>query len=309
MYATKDNLFTCNCYLYLLMIIYSLNLKGAKNMQTISLLDNEINKYPIFYKGKSHESNIREYSDTELIKIFKSYNENKIYTLELMERHSGEFKLVEELLIHKGIITNYIHPIGLLIDKGYETNGGEYFTQENISFNDKIIVLQNIGKVLKKLNILRNKEHILETFFISDLQEKNILIDAITKKVQYIDLDSCKIDDNYPFLTRYLHFYNTWGFAWPLRNKYPFTYDVAIPNQNTELYSYIVIILKFLFDVDIIFLDIGEFYEQMYTLKEQGLPESLFQIFLKLYDVVPNENPYKVLDTIPSSFERKKTLK
>ena len=55
-------------------------------------------------------------------------------------------------------------------------------------------------------------------------------------------------------------------------------------------------------------LDLNTFYNKMYDLKKEGLPEFLFQVFVNLYNPIPNQNPYKFLEDIPSSFERKRDL-
>jgi len=50
-------------------------------MKEIHLTQEEIEKYPLFYHGKSNEAEIREYNSQELLKIFHFYNQNKIDTL------------------------------------------------------------------------------------------------------------------------------------------------------------------------------------------------------------------------------------
>ena len=45
--------------------------------------------------------------------------------------------------------------------------------------------------------------------------------------------------------------------------------------------------------------------KNIYDLKQQGLPEPLFQIFLNIYSYKNNKNPFLYLDALPNSFERK----
>lgn len=247
-------------------------------MKGIHLTQKEIEKYPLFYHGKSNEAEIREYNSQELLKIFHFYNQNKIDTLKCIDQKRKDLERLPEFLLFK----KYIY-----------------------GKNDLILVLQNIGKILETLNHLRTKENILTDFFIGDLQESNILVDSITKKVQIIDLDSCKIGNNRAFLTKYLNFLKTYTHVRQnLGKKYPWDKYNFSNNQNTDLYCYSVIILKVLFSIDISILDLNTFYKMMYKLKQENLPEPLFQIFLNLYNNVDNDNPFRYLENIPHSFEK-----
>lgn len=278
-------------------------------MKSIYLTEEEIKKYPPFVLTKTNEAEILNYSETEIIKHFHYYNENKVYTLGQMEKYESDLKLVPELLIHKKVICDYQTIIAILLDIGYGLNLKEYAKQQNTSFNDLILTLQNIGKILEKLKYIRSEENKLTSFFIGDLQEGNILVDPKTKKIQFIDLDSCKIGNNRAFLTKYLEFLKTYSYVKiKLQHKYPWDIYNFSNNQNTDLYCYMVVILKLLFGIDITLLDLNEFYRQMFLLRKQGLPEPLFQIFMNLYSNVDNQNPYKLLDSIPSSFEKRRIL-
>lgn len=168
-----------------------------------------------------------------------------------------------------------------------------------------ILILQNIGNFLQKLQCYREQEKKLQTFFIGDLHEGNILVDKETKKIQICDIDSCKIGDNKLFSNKYLQFCCTGYYVLQnLSKKYPLLNDYFVPNQNSDLYCYISNIMKALFNLDIRYFNITDFFKKLYSLKEQGLPEPLFQIFLNIYSLVENKTPYKLLDSIPNTFER-----
>ncbi len=275
-------------------------------MERLYKTENELNQLPLYYEKKTNEAAILDYNKKEIIKRFHSMNENKVYTLYEIDRQRHDLEMVEELLLFQKIVVVYFDIQGILIEKGYCTNLKKYLKEETVSFNDIVIILQNLGRVLEKLKWIREKEGKLQTFFIGDLQESNILVDPLTKQIQICDTDSCKIGKNKPFLSKYLNFLNTYTYVKKcLSNKYPMTNHTFIPNCNTDLYCYVVLILKFLFHMDIELLNFTDFYQQLYLLKKQGLPEPLYQIFINLYNNVPNENPYKFLDTIPESFERK----
>ncbi len=163
--------------------------------------------------------------------------------------------------------------------------------------------------MLEKLKYIREYENKLTTFFIGDLQESNILVDIQTKRVQIVDLDSCKIGNNRAFAAKYLEFLKTYSYVRKyLQEKYPWDVYHFSNNENTDLYCYMMMILRFLFDINIMLLDLNTFYSKMYDLKQEGLPDKLYQVFINLYSNVPNQNPYKLLEVIPSSFERKMDL-
>lgn len=276
-------------------------------MQKIQLSREEILKYPTFVSGKSNEAIIKEFNNTELIKLFHYYSEYKIETLEEIEKERKNFSLIKELLIHKAVITSDDIIIAILIDKGYPMTFRR-FLKESPSFEQVITILKNIGKLLETLKHIREEEQKLTSFFIGDLHEGNILVNPESLEIQIIDLDSCKIGNNHPFLTKYLQFLKTYQYIkTDLSYKYPSNRHNVSPNENTDLYCYCVMILKNLFGIDITKLDITEFYEQLYNLKIQGLPLPLYQSFLDLYRNTENKNPYKLLDDIPSSFEKKRT--
>ncbi len=278
-------------------------------MEHIYLSKENIQNLPFLSNCNSNEAYIFNYNEKELIKLFYFLSNNKIYTLELIDRYYQDFKLIPELLFHKKYIYDYSKLIGILLQKGYNLTFHNFLNQKDIVYNDIIIVLQNIGKVLEQLKNIREKENKLTTFFIGDMHERNILVDKNSKKVQFIDLDSCKLEDNLASMTKYLEFLKTYNYIkTKLNYKYPYDKFNFSNNENTDLYCYMVMILKHLFGVNIIPLDLNEFYNQMYFLKEQGLPEDLYQIFINLYNNIPNTNPYKLLDGIPSSFERRRTL-
>lgn len=271
-------------------------------------MEDEINKYPLLTHNKSMEADIHIYNESELLKIFHFYSENKITTLQDLEEMENELKLVQELLLFKKYISNRKEIIGILIDKGYEIDL-QKFLNETLSFQDLIFVFKNIGCVLEQLDYLRKKEHILTNFFIGDIHEKNILVNKDTKQIQFIDLDSSKTKNNRAYLTKYLNFPKTFSYVKNnLSFKYPWDVYNFSNNQNTDLYCYMVILLKALFKIDIHLMNLDTFYKQMLDLKEQGLPEPLFQAFFHLYSPVDNINPYQYLDYIPESFERKRNF-
>jgi len=192
------------------------------------------------------------------------------------------------------------------MDKGYSNTLDQFINLSTTSFNDKIIVLKNIGKVLEHLHYLRTEENLLKNFFISDLHEGNILVDHNTKKIQIIDFDSCKIGNNKAFLSKYLQFLKTYSYVTKiLKYKYPKETHYFIGNENTDLYCYLIIIMKSLLDINIHLMDVTEFYQTISFLESQDFPKEICFCLRNIYFPCDNVNPYKYLDYIPESFERK----
>ena len=90
-----------------------------------------------------------------------------------------------------------------------------------------------------------------------------------------------------------------------LGKKYPLAIYSFIPNHNTDLYCYMVMILKILFSVDITKQNFNEFYQTLYALKSEGLPKPLYESFLTLFGPQENQNPYLFLEDIPYPFEKR----
>lgn len=269
--------------------------------------ENQLNSLPLYYDKKTNEANILDYNKEKIIKYFHLINENKVYTLKEIEKEK-DLKIIKELLVFKKLVVVHSEIKGILLDKGYDINL-EHYKDENADFNALITILQNVGKVLQQLEEIRKQEGKLQNFFIGDLHEGNILVDKKTKRIQICDIDSCKIANNIPFLTKYSFLRAHYYVFQYLKRKYHFyNPNIPIPNTNFDLYSYIAIIFNTLFQINIQTLTVTDYFKILYSLKREGLPEPLFQIFLKIYNQIDNENPYKYLDSIPTTFERKLNL-
>ena len=69
----------------------------------------------------------------------------------------------------------------------------------------------------------------------------------------------------YSFLKAYYYVFKH------LNKKYPFnSNNIFIPNEDFDLYCYIVIILNTLFHINVLCLNVTDYFKQIYSLKEQG---------------------------------------
>ena len=73
----------------------------------------------------------------------------------------------------------------------------------NIDNETKIKYLKDIGRILEKMKQVRTHTSITD-FYVNDLHESNFIVDKSTKELLLVDIDSCKINNNKPFGSRYL---------------------------------------------------------------------------------------------------------
>jgi len=280
-------------------------------VKKIYLSESELLSLPIFIDKKTNEGTIFEYDNETLLKYFNHLTDNKRLTMELIDKHYDSLSKLPFLLFHNKEVIVDDKLKGTIIKKGYEVPLYKYINLSSTSFNDKIIVLQNIGKALESLRILREQNDICKSFFIGDIHEKNILVNPETKEIQFIDLDSCKIENNKAVLCKYLQFFKTYNYvANYLKQKYPKQDNYYFSNnQATDLYCYHAMIINILFNEKIYTMDIQQFYNYVFELQALGLPNELCESLQSLYIPGKNTNPYKALDKIPEMFENELILK
>ena len=271
------------------------------------------------------------------------YNtEGTLYVLPIKNRWATVFKLLKRLYLTNGkVFGNKLQTINSLIDNKEElaideivfpekiaTVGGEIvgFTMpliesinlstalksQEISNERKINYLKQIGEILAKMKLRRDYTSITD-FYINDLHESNFIVDG-DDNVKVIDIDSCKINGNGIFNSKYLSrksFINE-VYKYGKNNEcninpdYPYTYhkystDITgafIPDENTDLYCYIIVILNFLYGDNIGNFTLQEFYDYLEYLQKIGIDKELLLYFEKIATCSENENPYELLDCL-----------
>ncbi|MBQ2873483.1 MAG: hypothetical protein IJE89_05745 [Bacilli bacterium] len=119
----------------------------------------------------------------------------------------------------------------------------------NITLETKISYFKQVGTLLRQMGELRRKYPHLANFYYNDIHENNFLV-TLNDIVYGIDLDSCRIGDNIPICGMYP---TSLPKIKRLDQKYKKCIQVCensteyIPDKNIDLYSYIIMILNFMY--------------------------------------------------------------
>ena len=139
----------------------------------------------------------------------------------------------------------------------------------------------------------------VKDFYLNDIHENNFIVDKKTDSVKVVDIDSCKINGNYTFGSRYLS-------PMSMVSKFPkyqqeqngICGGFIKPNEDSELYCYIIMILNTLYGGGFNRLPLEEFYNYLEYLCSIGVDLELLLIFEKIFSNTHNENPYELLDCL-----------
>lgn len=272
-------------------------------MKRVFLKKTDLEEEKILREKRWNGNRLFFYRQDYILKYNKDLTKNDIKTLKYIDEEQSALSTIKELLIPEKIAIYRFKKVGSIAKRGYLDTLKQ---KEMFSFEEQIMILRNLGEVLQKLEMLRKKEKGLKDFAIGDLQPENILVEKESKKIQICDLDSVKIKDNEPYLTKY--------FSGPiytrisdLNEKYPYaSWGKIIPNQDSDYFAYIIMIFEVLFSEKITILSRREYDTLLEELLKNGLPKPLFEIFSKVYTKEKNENPYSYLEYIPSKLEKRK---
>ena len=222
------------------------------------------------------------------------YFSNKLYTINelinLKEQiDSSDFVMPEKLVAIDGVIVGYIMP--LINGKNFET----IFKSQDINITEKTKYLIEIGKILERLQKARTYKT-TEDLYLNDVHEANFVFNKDTNKIQVVDMDSIRIGTNIPSCSKYLNpFSKVYDIS---KYKKHFNGDIyeVIPDENTEIYCYIIMIFNIYFGSNICSLPYDEFYYYLEYLSKIGVDLKLLEKLSRLYENKPNENPYKLLE-------------
>lgn len=228
---------------------------------------------------------------------------NKLQTINSLIDLRGKIDIPEIVFPEKLAAVNG-EIVGYVMELVNSTNLAVYLNSIDVSPERKIKYLYQIGEILEKMRKTR-KYNGVKDFYLNDIHENNFVVDTEKDIVRVVDIDSCKINENYTFGSKYL---SPASFIASTR-KYQHE-DNGIcggffkPSYDTEIYCYIIIILNTLFNANVTRFSIPEFYNYLEYLNDIGVDLELLQKFEKILSSDSNENPYELLDCLKHLFGR-----
>lgn len=244
----------------------------------------------------------------QVLKVFHRQNgiyfSNKLYTINSLydikkEINIDEIVFPDQLLILEDKIVGYSMPHiqGPTLDI--------FLNDSKIDLTNKIKYLKQLGTILRKLEQIRNEKPNLN-LYLNDLHEKNLIINLEQNKLKVVDIDSCRIYENHPFISKYL---SNISALKQFPDKYNSKMNIScggsfIPDANTDTYCYIIIILNFLYQGNVQNLTIDEYFNYLNYLKDINAPKELIDNLALLYSNEDNQNIDYLLDTIPNFYTK-----
>lgn len=220
---------------------------------------------------------------------------NKLYTLEMLDTNKGY--LPHSFCIPDSLISASGHIIGFTIPRIEGINLVQVLRDKKIRPNEQIYYLKKIGSMLEQLHNIR-KFTPLNNIFINDLHECNFIVNPNNRELYTIDLDSCKIGNNLTFTSRYLSPFSIISDVPKYSIDHTGGEGYLEPDENTDIYCYIMVILNYLFGRNVSSFPIEEFYNYLNYLESVGVDRELIEIFEKVLVAAPNENPVNYLDRL-----------
>lgn len=219
---------------------------------------------------------------------------NKLYTINTLidEKQKigiDELILPEKLAIVNGKVVGFTMPYVDNVNLHYKLH------DHKVSHQDKIRYLKEVGNILNKMHNDR-KYNKVDRFFLCDVHEQNFIVNKETDKVNVVDLDSSVIGTAQPSPAKYLATNRN------IRNmagKYPTDGLLNIPNENTDLLCYNLMVLNYIAGTKINAVSADEFYLYLDYLYGLNFKHELIDCFARIYTSNNNKNPDELLDYIP----------
>ena len=271
-------------------------------MQKYTIVKEEL-RTPLNFNFCNIESSIIPVTingDKKILKIFKRNHNFLDIKWQVLEYFDQVRKFFDERFILPEMIAVNDKQIGYIMRYVNNINLETLLASNNIPFSEKLKCLKEMCLLLKDCEKLRHHEQ-LSNFYIGDLHVNNLLYNLDTGHINLCDMDSCMIGCSNPQVYRYLSCSK--GIL-DLPRKYPNIGGKFIPNENSDIYCAIMIIMNYLYAGPVEMMDRDAFYKYLYyldTLKENGMrlfDKNLLYAFSRVYENGDNINPYPYLDTI-----------
>lgn len=285
------------------MNVVNISEKKFKSLERFDLPDNVLNsESELFYFDEKNKWEKNRLLFKKLNNDFGIIFSNKLFTVnELINNRNiidiDELVFPDKLVSIHGKITGFTMP---LINS---VNFDEILYSDEFSNREKIGYLKEIGLILEKMNRVRKYTKVND-FYLNDIHEANFILNKDTNRINVVDLDSAKINGNMTMTSlRLSPFSNIYSVS-----KYDKENSICggcyKPSYNTELYCYIMIILRFISNYRINNLDSISFYDYMEYLSDVGINKELLDIFSNVYSEKNNINPYMLLDELENNINK-----
>lgn len=223
---------------------------------------------------------------------------NKLYTInELIT--CKDIINIEEIVMPRSLCSIGGEIKGFTMDYIESINLSLVLSSDCYSISDKIRYLKQIGEILEKMKNVRNYTSVHD-FYLNDLHENNFIVNLHTDRVNVVDIDSSKINDNQTFISRRLTPFSKISSVSKYVKEESALGGVYKIDYNTEMYCYIMIILNYLSEYRINNLSIEEYFCYMEYLHNIGYSYEFVDMLARIYMEKDNVNPYMLLDEIES---------
>lgn len=274
-------------------------------LKLINLTSKDLSSLEPFYLSgmvTAQEGKLYIYKD-KVIKIFNDQSKHnlkrKIHTVALLNEHKKEIN-VPELIIPESVAVIDGVPSGVASNFINGTNTTILLQSKQIPLEIKIRILKQIGDIIRKIG--KNEKTL--GLALGDLHEGNFVFDGL--RTFAFDADSMKILDNHASPSKFLR-------ANPniqmFEEKYPYNvYGVNLPSHETDLFSFIMIILNVISKGETYKLPLHEYFAYLNYLAALGVDANLIDSFASVYTNEPSLDPTKHLDAL-KDIPKKATLK
>lgn len=256
----------------------------------------------LFYIDEKNKWEKRRFLLKKLNNDFGIVLSNKLFTVNELITNKDIIG-ISELVIPDKLVSVHGKIVGFTIPLVNGNNFSEVLTNDSISVSDKIKYFKEIGYILENMKYVRQYT-LLNDFYLNDIHENNFVLNNDTGKINVVDMDGCKINNNMTMvslrLSPFSNIYNV--------NKYEKENSMCggcyKPSYNTEMYSYIIMFLRFISNYRINEMDVSSYYAYMEYLHKLGISYELIDILASIYSEKDNVNPYLLLDEFTSYYDK-----
>ena len=281
------------------MEILNISEKKFNTLKPFELEKNIFNgEAKLFVYEEKNKWDKQQYILKKLYNDFGTVFSNKLYTVnELIDKK--RFIDIDELVMPDRIVTIDSKVVGFIMPLIENINFKTMLDSIEFSNEQKIAYFKEIGEILEKMRKVREYTSVHE-FYLNDIHENNFILNKETGKINAVDLDSCKIGHNLPFVSKYLSPFS------PINefSKYrKVTSGLSVggcilPDQNTDIFCYVITILNYLVGRNINNFKMVEFFDYLTYLHTLGVSYELIDKFALIFSNKENENPYEYLDEL-----------